>query len=55
VLEEFSPLAYIVPGQLFAFALLGVRGQPPIPEPYSFRQMMEVNYGLIYASNICKE
>lgn len=55
VLEEFSPLAYIVPGQLFAFALLGVRGQPPIPEPYSFRQMMEVNYGLIYASNIRKE
>ena len=50
--EEFSPVAYIVPGQLFAFALLGIRGQPPIPAPYSFQQMLEVNYGLIYASPI---
>ena len=29
--EEFTPLAYIVPGQLFAFSTLHVRGQPPIP------------------------
>jgi len=53
--EEFSPLAYIVPGQLFAFASLELRGQPPIPPPYSFQQMMEVNYKLIYASPIRTE
>ena len=50
--EEFSPLAYIVPGQLFAFDSLGLRGQPPIPPPHSYQQMMEINYGLIYASAI---
>jgi glucosamine 6-phosphate synthetase-like amidotransferase/phosphosugar isomerase protein len=55
VAEEFSPLAYVVPGQLLAFALLGIRGQPPIPAPHTFQQMMEVNYGLIYASTIRRE
>ncbi len=50
--EEFSPLVYVVPGQLFAFESLGLRGQPPIPPPHSYQQMMEINYGLIYASAI---
>ncbi len=52
VAEEFTPLTYLVPGELFAFALLSLRGQPPIPAPYSFQKMLEVNYGLIYASAI---
>lgn len=53
--EELSPLVYVVPGELFAFGLLGIRGQPPIPAPHSFQEMLEVNYGLIYASAIREE
>ncbi len=52
VAEEFTPLTYIVPGELFAFALLSIRGQPTIPAPYSFQKMLEVNYGLIYTSKV---
>jgi glucosamine--fructose-6-phosphate aminotransferase (isomerizing) len=53
--EEFTPIVTIVPGQLFAFASLEIRGQPPIPPPYSFQGMMEVNYNLIYASAIRRD
>jgi glucosamine--fructose-6-phosphate aminotransferase (isomerizing) len=50
--EEFSPLVYVVPGQLFAFAMLQVRGQTPLTPPYTFQHLMEVNYGLIYSSAV---
>jgi glucosamine--fructose-6-phosphate aminotransferase (isomerizing) len=53
--EEFTPLVYIIPGQLFAFALLETRGQTPIPPPHTFQQMMEINYKLIYASEIWED
>jgi glucosamine--fructose-6-phosphate aminotransferase (isomerizing) len=50
--EEFTPLAYVVPGQLFAFSTLHVRGQPPIPPPLDFQKLMEVNFKQIYQSKI---
>lgn len=53
--EEFSPLVYIVPGQLFAFAMLQVRGQTPLTPPYTFQHLMEVNYGLIYGSAVRRD
>ncbi len=52
MLEEFTPLAYVVPGQLFAFSTLHVRGQPPIPEPLDFQKLMEINFKQIYQSVI---
>lgn len=48
--EAFSPLTYVVPGQLFAFAMLEVRGQPPMKAPYDFQRLMEVNHQQIYGS-----
>ncbi|MEW5815451.1 MAG: SIS domain-containing protein [Spirochaetota bacterium] len=50
--EELVPLVYGVPGQLLAVALLDLKGQPPIPAPYSFKQMLQVNFQQIYASKI---
>lgn len=50
--ESISPLTYVVPGQLFAFAMLEVRGQPPMEAPYDFQRLMEVNHGQIYGSQI---
>jgi len=55
MLEEFTPLAYVVPGQLFAFSTLHLRGQPPIPAPLDFQTMMEVNFKQIYQSVIWNE
>ena len=53
--EEFTPLTYVVPGQLFAFSTLHVRGQPPIPPPLNFQKLMEVNFKQIYQSKIWKK
>ena len=50
--ETLSPLTYVVPGQLFAFAMLEVRGQPPMEAPYDFQRLMEVNHQQIYESII---
>lgn len=50
--EAMSPLTYVVPGQLFAFAMLEVRGQPPMEAPYDFQRLMEVNHRQIYGSHI---
>jgi len=55
MMEEFTPLAYVVPGQLFAFSTLHVRGQPPIPAPLDFQKLMEVNFKQIYQSAIWEE
>ena len=55
MMEEFTPLAYVVPGQLFAFSTLHVRGQPPIPAPLDFQKLMEINFKQIYQSDIWKE
>ena len=50
--EAFAPWVYGVPGQLLAVTLFDLRGQPPIPAPFSFKQMMQVNFKQIYASQI---
>jgi len=50
--EEFIPWVYGVPGQILAITFLNMRGQPPIPPPYNFKQMMQVNFKQIYASQI---
>ena len=53
--EEFTPLAYVVPGQLFAFSLLHLRGIPAMPAPLNFQKLMEVNFKQIYQSAIWKD
>jgi len=55
MLEEFTPLAYVIPGQLFAFSILHSRGQPPMPPPLDFQRLMEINFKQIYQSNIWDE
>ena len=55
MMEEFTPLAYVVPGQLFAFSTLHVRGQPPISAPLDFQKLMEINFKQIYQSAIWEE
>ena len=50
--EEFTPLSYVVPGQLFAFSLLHLRGVPTMTEPLNFQKLMEVNYKQVYQSAI---
>jgi glucosamine--fructose-6-phosphate aminotransferase (isomerizing) len=55
MLEEFTPLAYVVPGQLFAFSSLHLRGQPPIPPPLDFQKLMEINFQQIYQSDIWED
>jgi glucosamine--fructose-6-phosphate aminotransferase (isomerizing) len=53
--EAFTPWTYGVPGQILALTLLDLRGQPPIPSPYSFKQMMKINFNQIYESKIKKD
>jgi len=53
--EDFTPWTYGVPGQMLALTLLDLRGQPLIPPPYSFKQMMQVNFDLIYESDIKRD
>ncbi|MFW6182254.1 MAG: SIS domain-containing protein [Chloroflexota bacterium] len=53
--EPFAPLTYVVPGQLFAFAMLQVKGQPPLSPPYTLQKLMEVNHRQIYQSKISEE
>lgn len=50
--ETFTPWTYCIPGQIFALTLLDLKGQPPIAEPHSFKQMMQVNFSQIYGSTI---
>ena len=50
--EEYVPWVYGVTGQLFAIIMMDIRGQPPIPPPFSFKQMMQVNFSQIYSSKI---
>lgn len=50
--EAFTPWVYGVPGQILALTLLDIKGLPPIPKPYSFKHMMEVNFKQIYGSTI---
>jgi glucosamine 6-phosphate synthetase-like amidotransferase/phosphosugar isomerase protein len=53
--ESLTPLTYVVPGQLFAFAMLEVKGQPPLKAPYDLQRLMEVNHRQIYASQIRRD
>ncbi len=50
--EEFSPLTYIVPNQLFATYLHQLRGRPPLISPYDIDRLREVNYRQIFRSRI---
>jgi hypothetical protein len=50
--EEFTPLVYIVPNQLFATALHQVKGRPPLIPPYDQKRMMEVNFRQIFHSKM---
>ncbi|HZQ09632.1 MAG TPA: SIS domain-containing protein [Anaerolineae bacterium] len=50
--EEFSPLAYIVPTELFATNLHQVKGRPPLIPPFGQEQLMQVNYRQIFHSKI---
>ena len=52
--EEFTPLAYIVPSQLFATALHQIKGRPPLIPPYDQQRMKEVNFRQIFHSEIKK-
>lgn len=50
--EEFSPLTYIVPNQLFATHLHRLRGRPPLVPPHTLERLREVNYRQIFQSHI---
>lgn len=50
--EEFSPLTYIVPSQLFATHLHRLRGRPPLVPPHTLERLREVNYRQIFQSLI---
>jgi hypothetical protein len=50
--ESLNPWSYGVPGQILAVELLNLNGQPEIPPPYSFREMMRINFRQIYESVI---
>ena len=50
--EEFSPLTYIVPGQLFATALHRIVGRRPFIPPYTEERMEEINYRQIWQGGI---
>lgn len=50
--EEFSPLSYIVPGQLFATALHRIVGRKPFIPPYTEERMEEINYRQIWQGGI---
>lgn len=50
--EEFSPLAYIVPGMLFATALHQLRGRPAFTGGYTEAKLLEVNSRQIFHSQV---
>lgn len=50
--DILSPLVYTVPAQMFAFALLQLKGQVPLQPPYDFKTLMSVNHQNIYHSTI---
>ena len=50
--EEFTPLVYIVPNQLFATSLHQVKGRPPLIPPYDQKRMREVNFRQIFHSRL---
>ena len=50
--EEFSPLTYIVPGQLFATSLHRIVGRRPFIPPYTEEKMEEINYRQIWQGGI---
>jgi glucosamine 6-phosphate synthetase-like amidotransferase/phosphosugar isomerase protein len=52
VSEEFSPLAYVVPGMLIATALHQLRGRPPLVSSYDQEKMRQVNFRQIFHSTI---
>ncbi|MDQ3691288.1 MAG: SIS domain-containing protein [Chloroflexota bacterium] len=50
--EEYSPLAYIVPGMLFATAMHQLRGRPAFTGGYTEEKLLEVNSRLIFHSRV---
>jgi glucosamine--fructose-6-phosphate aminotransferase (isomerizing) len=50
--EEFTPLTYIIPNQLFATYLHQARGRPPLTPPYDINRLREVNFRQIFRSHI---
>jgi len=50
--EEYSPLAYIVPGMLFATAMHQLRGRPAFTGGYTEAKLLEVNSRLIFHSGV---
>lgn len=50
--EEFTPLTYIVPGQIFATALHRIVGRRPFIPPYTQERMEEINYRQIWGGGI---
>jgi glucosamine--fructose-6-phosphate aminotransferase (isomerizing) len=50
--EEFSPLTYIVPGQLFATSLHQIVGRKPFIPPFTEAKMEEINYRQIWQGGI---
>jgi glucosamine--fructose-6-phosphate aminotransferase (isomerizing) len=50
--EEFTPLAYVVPSELFATALHRIKGRPPLIAPFDRERMREVNFRQISGSAI---
>jgi glucosamine 6-phosphate synthetase-like amidotransferase/phosphosugar isomerase protein len=52
IAEEYSPLAYIVPGMLFATAMHQLRGRPGFTGGYTEEQLLEVNSRQIFRSGV---
>lgn len=50
--EEFSPLVYMVPGQMFATSMHQLVGRPPLTPPYDTERMKQVNFRQIFDSKI---
>ncbi len=50
--EAFTPLTYIVPGQLFATHLHQLRGRPALFPPYDLERLREVNFRQIFRSRL---
>lgn len=55
VSEEYSPLAYIVPGMLFATAMHQLTGRPAFTSEYTEDKMMQVNFRQIFHSQIVED
>lgn len=53
--EEYSPLAYIIPGMLFATALHQLKGRPPFTQEFSEDKMMQVNFRQIFHSEMATD